>query len=80
LGTWLRARLGDYLPDKVRRAAHRTRFAEAIEIAGQECIIAILRDITERKFLEKQLRQTQKMEAVGSSPEESRTILTICWA
>jgi two-component system cell cycle sensor histidine kinase/response regulator CckA len=39
--------------------------AEAIEIAGQECIIAILRDITERKFLEKQLRQTQKMEAVG---------------
>jgi two-component system cell cycle sensor histidine kinase/response regulator CckA len=39
--------------------------AEAIEIAGQQCIIAILRDITERKFLEKQLRQTQKMEAVG---------------
>lgn len=39
--------------------------AEAIEIAGQECIIAILRDITEQKFLEKQLRQTQKMEAVG---------------
>jgi two-component system, cell cycle sensor histidine kinase and response regulator CckA len=39
--------------------------AEVIEIAGQECIIAILRDITEQKFLEKQLRQTQKMEAVG---------------
>ena len=39
--------------------------AEALEIAGQECIIAILRDITEKKFLEKQLRQTQKMEAVG---------------
>jgi two-component system, cell cycle sensor histidine kinase and response regulator CckA len=39
--------------------------AEAIEISGQECIIAILRDITEQKFLEKQLRQTQKMEAVG---------------
>jgi two-component system, cell cycle sensor histidine kinase and response regulator CckA len=39
--------------------------AEAIEIAGQECIIAILRDITEQKFLENQLRQTQKMEAVG---------------
>ena len=39
--------------------------AEAIEIAGQDCIIAILRDITEQKFLEKQLRQTQKMEAVG---------------
>src|SRR6202171_2792358 len=39
--------------------------AEAIEISGQQCIIAILRDITEQKFLEKQLRQTQKMEAVG---------------
>jgi two-component system cell cycle sensor histidine kinase/response regulator CckA len=39
--------------------------AEALEIAGQECIIAILRDITEKKFLEKQLRQTQRMEAVG---------------
>ncbi len=39
--------------------------AEAIEIAGEECIIAILRDITEQKSLEKQLRQTQKMEAIG---------------
>jgi len=39
--------------------------AEAIEISGQDCIVAILRDVTERKFLEKQLRQTQKMEAVG---------------
>ena len=39
--------------------------AEAIEISGQQCIIAILRDITEQKFLEKQLRQTQKMEAIG---------------
>src|SRR5713226_4114126 len=39
--------------------------ADVIEIAGQECVIAILRDITEKKFLEKQLRQTQKMEAVG---------------
>jgi two-component system, cell cycle sensor histidine kinase and response regulator CckA len=39
--------------------------AEAIEVSGQDCIVAILRDVTERKFLEKQLRQTQKMEAVG---------------
>ena len=39
--------------------------AEIIEVAGQECAIAIFRDITERKSLEKQLRQTQKMEAVG---------------
>src|SRR4029077_5231786 len=39
--------------------------AEVIDVAGQECAIAIFRDITERKSLEKQLRQTQKMEAVG---------------
>jgi PAS domain S-box-containing protein len=39
--------------------------AEAIDVAGQECVIAILRDVTEQKTLERQLRQTQKMEAVG---------------
>jgi two-component system, cell cycle sensor histidine kinase and response regulator CckA len=39
--------------------------ADVIEVNGQECIIAILKDITERKALEKQLRQMQKMEPVG---------------
>ena len=39
--------------------------AETIDVAGQECAIAIFRDITDQKTLEKQLRQTQKMEAVG---------------
>ena len=39
--------------------------AEVIEVAGQQCAIAIFRDITKQKTLEKQLRQTQKMEAVG---------------
>jgi two-component system, cell cycle sensor histidine kinase and response regulator CckA len=39
--------------------------AEIIDVAGQKCTIAIFRDVTERKTLEKQLRQTQKMEAVG---------------
>jgi len=39
--------------------------ADIIEVNGQKCIIAILKDITERKSLEKQLRQLQKMEAVG---------------
>ncbi len=39
--------------------------AEIIDVAGQKCAIAIFRDITEQKTLEKQLRQTQKMEAVG---------------
>ncbi len=39
--------------------------AEIIDIAGQKCVIAIFKDITERKFLERQLHQAQKMEAVG---------------
>ena len=46
--------------------------AEVIEIAGQDCVVAIGKDISHRKLaeqerlhLEEQLRQAQKMEAVG---------------
>jgi two-component system cell cycle sensor histidine kinase/response regulator CckA len=39
--------------------------ADVIEVNGETCVIAILKDITERKSLESQLRQLQKMEAVG---------------
>ncbi|RJR21194.1 MAG: PAS domain S-box protein [Nitrospiraceae bacterium] len=39
--------------------------AELINIEGEECIIAVILDITERKKLENQLLQSQKMEAVG---------------
>ena len=39
--------------------------AEVVDVGGQQCAIAIFRDVTERKSLENQLRQTQKMEAVG---------------
>jgi two-component system cell cycle sensor histidine kinase/response regulator CckA len=39
--------------------------AEVIDVAGEECVIAIFRDVTEQKKLERQMRQTQKMEAVG---------------
>jgi len=39
--------------------------AEAIEIAGQMCVFAIFKDVTDQKILEKQLRQAQKMEAIG---------------
>jgi PAS domain S-box-containing protein len=46
--------------------------AEVIEIAGQDCVVAIGKDISEQKKaeqerprLEEQLRQAQKMEAVG---------------
>jgi PAS domain S-box-containing protein len=39
--------------------------AEIIEIGGEKCIIAIFKDVTEQKHLEKRLRQAQKMEAIG---------------
>jgi two-component system cell cycle sensor histidine kinase/response regulator CckA len=48
--------------DEVRTALDS---ADIIDVNGQKCIIAILKDITERKALESQLRQMQKMEAVG---------------
>jgi two-component system, cell cycle sensor histidine kinase and response regulator CckA len=38
---------------------------EIIEVAGQRCLLAVTKDITDRKTLENQLRQAQKMEAVG---------------
>lgn len=39
--------------------------AELVDIAGQRCILAIFKDTTEQKTLENQLRQAQKMEAIG---------------
>ena len=39
--------------------------AELVDIAGQKCILSIFKDITEQRSLEKQLRQAQKMEAIG---------------
>jgi PAS domain S-box-containing protein len=39
--------------------------AELIEIAGQECVLTIFKDVTEQKSLQKQLMQAQKMEAIG---------------
>jgi signal transduction histidine kinase len=39
--------------------------ARFLKIANQETILAIIRDITERKQLEEQLQQSQKMEAMG---------------
>jgi PAS domain S-box-containing protein len=39
--------------------------AEVIEIRGQRSVLAVTKDITERRSLEEQLRLSQKMEAVG---------------
>jgi PAS domain S-box-containing protein len=39
--------------------------ARIMEVHGEPCILSITRDITERSRLEEQLRQAQKMEAVG---------------
>jgi two-component system, cell cycle sensor histidine kinase and response regulator CckA len=36
-----------------------------IEWAGQQCLLSVVKDVTERKDLEQQFRQAQKMEAVG---------------
>ncbi len=39
--------------------------AETVGFGGEECILGVVLDITEKKRLEDQLRQAQKMEAVG---------------
>jgi PAS domain S-box-containing protein len=38
---------------------------EAIEIEGQPCVLMVCNDVTERKQLEEQLRESQKLQAVG---------------
>jgi two-component system, cell cycle sensor histidine kinase and response regulator CckA len=52
---------------QTKAGAERTGLisAEFIDVAGEKCAIAVIKDITERSLLEKQLRQAQKMEAVG---------------
>lgn len=39
--------------------------AEIIDMNGEKCVIAIVKDSTDQKALQKQLRQAQKMEAIG---------------
>ena len=40
-------------------------FSEAIELDGVPCVLTVTHDVTERKELEQQLRQAQRMDAVG---------------
>ncbi|HEX9760953.1 MAG TPA: PAS domain S-box protein, partial [Candidatus Acidoferrales bacterium] len=39
--------------------------AERITLSGVECMLSVVRDTTERRRLEEQLHQAQKMEAIG---------------
>jgi len=41
------------------------RSSERVELAGETCILSVIRDVTEHKKLEEQLRQAQKMDAIG---------------
>ncbi|HKV05644.1 MAG TPA: PAS domain S-box protein [Candidatus Acidoferrales bacterium] len=52
---------------QTKAGAQRTGLisAEFIDIGGEKCAIAVIRDVTERNVLELQLRQAQKMEAIG---------------
>ncbi|HJX84595.1 MAG TPA: PAS domain S-box protein [Candidatus Angelobacter sp.] len=40
-------------------------FAEFADVGGLECVIGMMTDMTDYKALEDQLRQTQKLEAIG---------------
>src|SRR4029077_19746530 len=40
-------------------------FSEAIELDGVPCVLSVTHDVAERKQLEQQLRQAQRMDAVG---------------
>ncbi|HEY6549192.1 MAG TPA: ATP-binding protein [Vicinamibacteria bacterium] len=44
--------------------AARTSY-ELIEVAGESCLLGLSEDVSDRRSLEAQLRQAQKMEAVG---------------
>lgn len=40
-------------------------FAERVDFGGEPCLLGIFYDVTDRKAIEEQLRESQKMEAIG---------------
>ena len=54
---------------KYRRKSGEIRVArtsyELVEVGGESCLLGLSEDVSDRRFLEAQLRQAQKMEAVG---------------
>ncbi len=59
---------------RIGRRRHRTKAGQLLEVsvasravtfAGRPALLAIVDDVTERRQLEQQLRQVQKMEAIG---------------
>ncbi len=50
---------------KSGRIKHLEISADCVEIDGTPCLLAILRDVTDTKIMEQQLRQAQKMQAIG---------------
>ncbi len=81
-GTWFRELLeqagrrlaegkafgGEELTAADKAGTQKTLLAsmDTIELAGESCFLASFADLTERKHVEEQLRQSQKMEAIGS--------------
>lgn len=54
---------------RLRTRSGKTRLVqiavETVQLEDQRCILAITQDVTEARVLEQQLRQAQKMEAIG---------------
>ena len=53
--------------------------ARIFEFQNKPCVLAVVRDISERNKLQAQLNQSQKMESSDGWRAVWRTISIICW-